>query len=92
MIFATVGTNETPFDRLVTAVDALDRDDVLVQYGSATKLPQRARGVEFLPFDELVEHVRSADAVVTHAGAGSALVALVNGKRPILVPRLHRYG
>jgi UDP-N-acetylglucosamine transferase subunit ALG13 len=92
MIFVTVGTNETPFDRLVRAVDALDRDDVFVQYGSSAVRPTRAQGVDFLPFEDLVERVRAADVVVTHAGAGSVLVAIANGKRPIVMPRLHRFG
>jgi UDP-N-acetylglucosamine transferase subunit ALG13 len=92
MIFVTVGTNETPFDRLVQAVDALDRDDVLVQYGSSAVRPTRAKGIDFLPYEDLVEHVRASDVVVTHAGAGSVLVAIANGKRPIVMPRLHRLG
>jgi UDP-N-acetylglucosamine transferase subunit ALG13 len=92
MIFATVGTNETPFDRFVAAVDTLEGHEVLVQYGSATIRPSHARGVDYLPFEDLVEHVRAADLVISHAGAGSALVALVAGSLPVLVPRLHRFG
>ncbi len=30
--------------------------------------------------------------VITHAGVGSILVTLMNGKRPIVVPRLARFG
>ena len=30
--------------------------------------------------------------VVTHAGVGSILVAGANGKRPVVVPRLRRFG
>src|SRR5262249_33625213 len=41
---------------------------------------------------EVVELVRKARAVVSHAGVGSMLTALANGKRPIIVPRLHRFG
>ncbi|NUT54618.1 MAG: hypothetical protein HOQ03_01365, partial [Thermoleophilia bacterium] len=29
---------------------------------------------------------------VTHAGVGSVLVALANGKRPVVVPRLKAFG
>jgi UDP-N-acetylglucosamine transferase subunit ALG13 len=29
---------------------------------------------------------------VTHAGVGSILIALTNGKRPIVVPRLRAFG
>ena len=93
MIFATVGTNETPFDRLIAALGPLGRDEPLVvQHGPSGVRPARATCVGFLPFDELVRYVRSARAVVMHAGVGSVMVALANEKRPIVVPRLHRFG
>jgi UDP-N-acetylglucosamine transferase subunit ALG13 len=93
MIFVTIGTNETPFDRLLRAVDALPAgEEVVAQCGSSALRPARAACVDFLPFDELVDHVRRARVVVTHAGAGTVLVALANGKRPIVVPRLERHG
>lgn len=92
MIFVTVGTNEAPFDRLVGAVDSFGSDDVLTQFGHARVRPSRGRGVAFLPFEEMAEQMHRADAVVMHAGAGSALLALSNGVVPILVPRLHAFG
>lgn len=93
MIFVTVGTNEAPFDRLVRAVERLaGRREVLVQYGASSVRPAGATLVEFLPFDDLVQHIRSAEAVVTHAGVGSVLVALEQGRAPIVMPRMHRYG
>jgi UDP-N-acetylglucosamine transferase subunit ALG13 len=93
MIFVTVGTNEASFDRLVAAVeDVPPGEELIVQCGASELRPGRATCVDFLPFDELVRLVRSARVVVTHAGAGSTMVALANGKRPIVVPRLHRYG
>lgn len=92
MIFVTVGTNEAPFDRLIAAVDALERDDVMVQYGHARTRPTHGCGVDFLDFGEMVDQVQSSDAVVMHAGAGSALLALTNGVVPILVPRRHSFG
>ena len=30
--------------------------------------------------------------MICHAGVGSVMVALMNGKRPVVVPRLHRFG
>ena len=38
------------------------------------------------------ELVREARIVVTHAGVGSILLALTNGKRPFVVPRLRAFG
>lgn len=40
-----------------------------------------------LPFAELAAAVRGADVVVAHAGVGSALDTLAQGKLPVLVPR-----
>jgi UDP-N-acetylglucosamine transferase subunit ALG13 len=87
MIFVTTGTCE-PFDRLLRAVDAASIDEELVvQHGFSAVRPRGARCVEFLPFTELVELVREARVVVTHAGVGTVLTALANGKRPVVVPR-----
>ena len=92
MIFVTTGTCE-PFDRLLEALDGAGLDErLVVQHGESPVRPAGAECVDFLPFDELVEHMRTARVVVTHAGVGSILAALTNGKRPIVVPRLARYG
>ncbi len=45
-----------------------------------------------MPFDALLEEVRRARVTVMHAGVGSMMAALTNGKRPVVVPRLARYG
>jgi UDP-N-acetylglucosamine transferase subunit ALG13 len=92
MIFATTGTCK-PFDRLLAAFDMLELDEELVvQHGVSPIRPRGARCVDFLPYADLVELVRSARVVVTHGGVGSILSALANGKRPIVVPRLAKHG
>ena len=93
MIFVTVGTNEARFDRLLHAVDALVLDEeIVVQCGASPVRPSNAHCVEFLSFDDMVEHMRRARIVVAHAGVGTVLVARANGHRAIVVPRLQRYG
>jgi UDP-N-acetylglucosamine transferase subunit ALG13 len=93
VIFVTVGTNEARFDRLLRGVDAAGIDEELVvQYGSSDVRPQGAHCVESVPFDELLDLARRADAVIAHAGVGSIVALLTIGKRPIVVPRLHRFG
>lgn len=93
MIFVTVGTNEAPFDRLLRAVSELELvEPCIVQIGASNVRPPGAHCVEFLAFDEVAAHIREARLVVCHAGVGSVMVALMNGKRPIVVPRLKRYG
>lgn len=93
MIFVTVGTNEARFDRLVEAIAAVDLDEqVVVQRGASNVCPANAQVHDFLPFETLVDFVRSSRAVVSHAGVGSIIVALANGRRPIVVPRLKEFG
>jgi UDP-N-acetylglucosamine transferase subunit ALG13 len=93
VIFVTVGTNEAPFDRLLEAFDRLERDEQLViQCGASPIRPPGADCLDFISFAELVDYVRAARVVVTHAGVGSVAVALANGKRPIVVPRLAKFG
>jgi len=92
MIFVTIGTSE-PFDRLVRALDSLPpAEELVVQCGRTSVRPLRGECHEYLAFDRLVEYVREAHTVIMHAGAGSVLVALRNGVRPIVVPRLSSLG
>jgi UDP-N-acetylglucosamine transferase subunit ALG13 len=96
MILVTVGTNEAPFDRLLEMVDDLASADgdgeLLVQHGPSRVRPAKAECVDFLPYDELAAAIRRAEVVVMHAGVGSIMTALANGKRPVVVPRLERLG
>jgi UDP-N-acetylglucosamine transferase subunit ALG13 len=92
MILVTVGT-AIPFDRLLRAVDAIPPgEEIIAQTGRSNAPSTRATCIEFLPYDELVAHVRRARVVVAHAGVGSVVTALLHGKRPIVVPRLSRFG
>ncbi len=93
MILVTVGTLHFPFERLLRAVDELPGDEeLIVQSRAPGTRPARARCVEDFPYEQLVAEIRRARVVVCHAGVGSILTALANGKRPIVVPRLGRYG
>jgi UDP-N-acetylglucosamine transferase subunit ALG13 len=97
VIFVIMGMEVHPFDRLARAVDELQRtggagDDFLVQLGACTYEPVHARFVRYLSFGEVCEHVRSSSAVITHAGAGSTLTCLEEGKHPIMVPRRAQWG
>jgi UDP-N-acetylglucosamine transferase subunit ALG13 len=93
VILVTIGTHETPFDRLLRAVAPLiDLDELVVQHGSSDLRVPDARNVDFLPFDELSDLMASARVVVTHAGAGSVLVSLAAGIRPVVMPRLVSLG
>jgi UDP-N-acetylglucosamine transferase subunit ALG13 len=93
MIFVSVGTHEAPFDRMLNAVYGLELDDELVvQYGPSSVRSERAVEYEYLSFDEVVDYIRRARAVVMHAGVGSVMISLANGKRPIVLARRHQFG
>jgi UDP-N-acetylglucosamine transferase subunit ALG13 len=93
MIFVSVGTHEAPFDRMLRAVYALGLDEELVvQYGPSAIRDDRAEQVDYIPFDTVVENIRNARAVVMHAGVGSVMISLANGKRPIVMARRREFG
>ena len=85
----TVGTSRIfPFDRLVEAAGpAVQEGSVKVQCGTSQRRPAGATVVDFMQFDELSEAMAAADAVVTHAGVGSVLLAIMHGHHPIVMPR-----
>jgi UDP-N-acetylglucosamine transferase subunit ALG13 len=89
MIFVSVGTHEAPFDRMLQSVFGLRLDeDLVVQYGPSTDRSDSAWvQAEYLSFDEVVGYIRQARAVVMHAGVGSVMISLANGKRPIVMAR-----
>ncbi|MGZ4309425.1 MAG: glycosyltransferase, partial [Gaiellaceae bacterium] len=91
MIFVTLGTQAFPFDRLLRGLDGVD-EELVVQGGASTYRPARAAWFDYLEYPELLEHVKKARAVVSHAGVGSVMTAVAEGKRPLVVPRLRRYG
>ena len=86
-----------PFDRLAKAVDELQgsgtfEEEFFVQLGSCRYEPRHARFERFLSFGDVCENIRRASVVITHAGAGSTLVCIQQGKYPVMVPRLARFG
>ena len=95
MIFVTLGTHEQPFDRALDLVAALqDRDRVLVQYGATPPRPSlpHVEWSEYLDWEPLTARMRAAEVVITQAGVGSAVTAIRAGKKPVLLPRLARFG
>jgi UDP-N-acetylglucosamine--N-acetylmuramyl-(pentapeptide) pyrophosphoryl-undecaprenol N-acetylglucosamine transferase len=92
VIFVTLGTNHDPFTRLVDGLAALPGDELVVQHGHSPAPPGVAEAVDFLPFADLLDRIRAADVVITHAGVGSILLCLRNGRTPLVVPRRRVHG
>jgi UDP-N-acetylglucosamine transferase subunit ALG13 len=93
MIFVTVGSHPTfRFDRLLQALSPVCAErEVAVQHGPAEPPPRATEAWPWLSFDEVLETMRRASVVVSHAGAGTLLAAHQLGHTPVVAPRLHRY-
>lgn len=96
MIFATVGTHEDPFDRLVQELDRLVssgelREEVVIQYGYSQP-PRHCKGEKMIPFPEVQRLMAQARVVITHGGPASIMQALAHGKVPVVVPRRPEFG
>jgi UDP-N-acetylglucosamine transferase subunit ALG13 len=86
VIFVTIGTSE-PFDRLLRALPDDGAEELVVQCGDSELRPPGATVHSYLSFEETVALVRRARVIVCHAGVGTILTALQNGRRPIVMPR-----
>ncbi|MGV0026053.1 glycosyltransferase [Phormidesmis priestleyi] len=96
MIFVTVGTEQYPFNRLMNWIETLlihgfIQEEVIVQYGSCTSLPQGVLVYQSLKSDRFAELIDRARLVISHCGEGSILLLEEIGKPYILVPRSHRF-
>lgn len=97
MIFATVGTHEDPFDRLLVELDRLResgelKEEVVIQSGYCRYQPRFCRAEKLMPFDAIQAHMAEARAVITAGGPATILQVMSHGKVPIIVPRQHRFG
>jgi UDP-N-acetylglucosamine transferase subunit ALG13 len=97
VIFVITGMEVHPFDRLARAIDDLQAaagssEEYFLQLGACTYQPRHARFERYLSFDQVCRTIRQAEVVITHAGAGSTLVCIQQGKHPIIVPRRRRWG
>ncbi|WP_010632891.1 glycosyltransferase [Sporolactobacillus vineae] len=96
MIFVTVGTHEQPFNRLISYVDSLKKNNkvhekIIIQTGYSTYIPKYCEYKRLISYDEMKQYVRMADIVITHGGPSSFILPIKFGKIPIVVPRLKKY-
>lgn len=97
MIFVAVGTHYLPFDRLLRRIALLIetqtiREKVVIQSGTSTFLVPKAKQKPYFDFDQFNNLLRSARIIICHAGPASIYQSLSFGKKPIVVPRLKKYG
>ena len=95
MIFVTVGTHEQPFDRLMKEIDRIastTEEEVIVQYGYSTYIPSNCKSSQMISSQDMERYTKEARIIITHGGPGSILLALMNEKRPIVLPRQKKFG
>jgi len=99
VIFLTTGT-QLPFDRLVRAVDewvesAKPECEIFGQVLSSPHDPYQPRNFETktrLSPTEYAAIFEKAHLIISHAGMGTILTALTQGKQICIMPRQFKYG
>jgi UDP-N-acetylglucosamine transferase subunit ALG13 len=91
MVVVSAGSYHLPFDRLRDWMEpwvARNADvRVVVQHGPSRPIAG-AENHDVLPYHELLELCRTADAVVLQGGAGGVMDMRAIGRVPIVVPRV----
>ena len=77
---------------MLGALELIEGEELIVQYGPGSPPPGVTRAEPYMPFDQMLECYRAARAVITHAGVGSILCATREGHTPLVVPRQHALG
>ncbi|RFZ94842.1 glycosyl transferase family 28 [Mucilaginibacter conchicola] len=94
MVFVTAGT-QLPFDRLIEAVDdiASMHPDVqfVVQALSSRYKAKHVEVVDFLSSQEFDQYFKQANMIISHAGMGTIISALVKKKPIIVMPRQYAF-
>lgn len=97
MILVTLGTHPQPMDRLVRRLDQLVEsgaitDRVILQAPALTYRPRFLDVRPVLPYRALMELLREAEVVISHAGPATLAGVRLFGKAPVVVPRSKRHG
>ena len=90
MIFVTIGT-QAPFDRFIKAMDeiaGLIDEPVIAQTFNGEYKAKNMKTFEFIPPDEFSKLFSEARLVVSHAGMGTIISALVQNKPIVVMPRI----
>lgn len=88
--FVSVGNAKQPFRRLLDAVAHLVPhlpQPVIVQHGHTPFASAACQVTAFMGMEEFARHIKTAELLILHAGAGSVIHAIEAGKRPVVMPR-----
>jgi UDP-N-acetylglucosamine transferase subunit ALG13 len=94
MIFVTAGT-QLPFDRLIKTIDEIASQCTDTRFiAQALQSDYKAKNVEVLNFispADFNNYIDNAKLIISHAGMGTIISALVKQKPIIVMPRLTKY-
>ncbi len=91
MIIVLTGLGYIASDRLVRMADklaAITGERVLIQTGSSKYEPTHCEFFTSAPSETIDANARNSRLVVSHDGAGSILICLMNHTPVVVVPRL----
>ncbi len=96
MILVTLGTQDKSFERLLKQVDSEIKnkninEKVIVQAGYTKYKSKNMTIFDYVEPAELLEYIKKARVIISHAGVGTILNCLENNKKVIVVPRLSKY-
>lgn len=96
MILITLGTQDKSFIRLLEEVERLIKiniikGEVIVQAGSTKYESPNMKIFDLIDKDEFDNLMDEADYIITHAGVGTILSALLKNKKVVALPRLKKY-
>ena len=96
MLLITVGTEQYQFNALMHWVELLIKyqlinEDVLIQYGFSTHLPDGSTAYRDLSEQEFLNFADRASLIISHCDENMALLLEDKDTPYVLVPRLHRF-
>lgn len=87
-VTVSLGSELWPFPRAIRRVRELLPEAAITWQVGVTEYREHGQLLpQWLPAEELRAAIRGSDLVVMHAGVGSVLVALDEGKVPVILPR-----
>lgn len=96
MVLVCLGTQDMPFNRLVSMVeDCIDsgviNDRVVIQLGATAYNGDKMESFSYCSSEEMQRLMQEADLIITHAGTGTIVSALKLKKKVIAINRLAKY-
>lgn len=96
MLLITVGTDQYQFNALMQWIEILIKyqlinEEVLVQYGASTYLPDGSKAYRYLSDKDFLNCIDNSNLIISHCAEGIAELLEDRDTPYVLVPRLQRF-